>query len=86
MLPVVFQLKQNKFWGCRGMGIRKRVWELGCFLLLRRLKRKMEQIQSSPTYRHMHTHAQTDTQIHPGRHMGLCSDTENPLQMPVHTL
>lgn len=42
------------------------------------------------THRHMHIHAQTDTcfectQIYPGRHIGLCSDTESHLQMPVDT-
>lgn len=41
----------------------------------------MEQIQNSPTHRHMHIHAQTDacfehTQIHPGRHIRVCALTQ----------
>lgn len=42
---------------------------------------------------HEQTHAHTcpdtcfeHTQIYPGTHTGLCSDTESHLQMPAHTL
>lgn len=59
MLPVVFQMKQNKFWGCRGTGIRKRVWELGCFLLF--CCRKGDSRRKWSRYR---AHPRTDTCTH----------------------
>lgn len=56
-------------------------WFLLFLLQTRRLERKMEQIQNSPTRSHMHIHAQTDTcfehtQIHPGRHIWVSALTQ----------
>lgn len=53
-------------------------------------RKESEQIENSPPHRHMHIHAQTDTyfehtDLPRQTYMGLCSDTESLLQMPVDT-